>query len=54
MANVTSGGSLRGRINDRDPAEVAQEHNRSQEMVEKNVRRAKERKQELEDAGVEV
>ena len=41
-------------INDRDPADVAQEHNRSQEMVEKNVRRARERKQELEDAGVET
>ena len=39
-------------INDRDPADVAQEHNRSQEMIEKNVRRAKERKQELEDAGI--
>ena len=41
-------------INDRDPADVAQEHNRSREMVEKNVRRAKERKQELEDAGIET
>jgi len=27
-------------INDRDPADVAQEHNRSKEMIEKTVRRA--------------
>ena len=41
-------------INDRDPADVGEEHNRSQEMVEKNVRRAKDRKQDLEEAGIET
>jgi len=37
-----------------NPAAVAQEHNRSQEMGEKNVRRAKDRKRDLEAAKIEV
>lgn len=41
-------------ITDRDTADVAQEHNRSQEMVEKNVRRAKDRERDLEEAGIET
>jgi hypothetical protein len=37
-----------------DPPEVAQEHQRSMEIVKKNVRRVKERKEDLEEAGYGV
>jgi hypothetical protein len=40
--------------NGRDPAEVAQEHQRSTEMVRKNVSRAKRRRRELEEAGYDL
>lgn len=41
-------------LDEKDISQVAQEHQRSQEMVEKNVRRAKERRKELEEAGYEL
>ena len=41
-------------INDRDVADVAEDHGRTEGTVRKNVSLAKKRKQELEDAGVEL
>ena len=41
-------------INERDPADVAEDHGRTEGTVRKNVSLAKKRKQELEEAGIDV